>query len=165
VATKPFASPDVSTMRQQNTGRLLLRTFRAYNARAIAALGARGYTGIGLTHTALLINLDLEGTRISTLAERAGMTRQAMGQLVDDLERQGYLARARDPSDRRAALVTLTDAGCRFFDDAHAVMIELEAEYASVLGADRLAALRDSLLALLEQDRRTNTATLAQSSP
>ena len=56
-------------------------------------------------------NIDSEGTRLTTLADRAAMTAQAMGELVDDLVAKGYLTRVADPSDRRAKLTALTDRG------------------------------------------------------
>ena len=154
-----------AVLRQQNTGRLLLRAFRAYNSHAVAALRERGHPAIGLAHTSLLIHLDLEGTRVTTLAERAGMTKQAMGQLLVDLERAGYVARSGDPKDRRALLVTLTEAGRRFYEDAYHVQLALEAEYAAILGHDQLLALRTALMTLLEHERAPRTQPSATADP
>ena len=140
-------------LRERHVGRLLLRASRAFNARATEKLRARGYGGLTLAHLALLPHLDAQGTRVTTLAERAGMTKQGMGQLVHDLERQGYVERAPDPVDRRAALVRFTETGRRFLADAVAVTGEVETEYAAVLGEQPLAALRDALAALVEHER------------
>ncbi|HEX5504070.1 MAG TPA: MarR family winged helix-turn-helix transcriptional regulator [Thermomicrobiales bacterium] len=140
-------------LRDAHIGRLLLQAQRAFNAQAIRKLRARGHGGLGLAHTALLPHLDLDGTRITTLAERAGMTKQGMGQLVRDLERRGYVARAVDPADHRATLVSFTEAGWQFLRDAHAVKRELEAEYAAVLGEQRLDDLRATLTALVQHER------------
>jgi DNA-binding MarR family transcriptional regulator len=85
-------------LRQQHIGRLLLRAQRAFSVRAIKKLRVRGHEGLSLAHTALLANLDLQGTRITTLAERVGVTKQAIGHLVQDLEQKGYIARAADSS-------------------------------------------------------------------
>lgn len=136
-------------MRQENIGRLCLRLYRAFNARAVTMLQARGHAALTLAHTALLINLDVEGTRIVDLAGRAGMSKQAMGRLVHDLEQVGYVKRAVDPSDRRATLVTFTLEGRAFLRDAAIVKRDIEAEYAALLGDDGLAELRDQLLALV----------------
>lgn len=148
--TVEVAEQQVRELREQHLGRLLLRAQRAFNARAIAKLHERGHQGLTLAHTALLPHLDLEGTRITTLAERAGMTKQGMGQLVSDLERQGYVVRVADPTDARAVLVRFTDAGWQFLRDAHAVKRELETAYASILGAERLDALREALQAIVD---------------
>jgi DNA-binding MarR family transcriptional regulator len=140
-------------LRGQHIGRLLLRASRAFNARATEKLQARGYRGLTLAHLSLLPHLDADGTRVTTLAERSGMTKQGMGQLVLELEHQGYTERVPDPTDRRAALVRFTEVGQRFLADAVAVTGELEAEFAAVLGEQRLADLRDTLAALAELER------------
>ncbi|MGH2485997.1 MAG: MarR family winged helix-turn-helix transcriptional regulator, partial [Ktedonobacterales bacterium] len=102
-----------------------------------------------LGHTTLLSYLDLDGTRIGVLAERASMTKQAMGQLVTELETHGYVTRTPDPTDRRATLIQFTEAGWRFLLDAAEIKRAIQAEYAAILGTERLAALRDTLERLL----------------
>lgn len=150
-------------VRQENIGRLCLRLYRAFNARAVTMLQARGHVALTLAHTALLIHLDVEGTRIVDLANRAGMSKQAMGRLVHDLEQVGYVRRAVDPSDRRATLVTFTPEGRGFLRDAAIVKRDIEAEYAVLLGDDGLAELRDQLLTLVgyvenDEPMRTHSA-------
>lgn len=137
---------------ERHVGRLLLQAHRAFSAHAVAKLHARGYPGLTLAHIGSLPHLEMEGTRITTLAERVGITKQGMGSLIRDLERQGFVARVMDPSDRRATLVHLTDAGLRFMRDAIAVTRELEADYAALLGPAHLDALRAILIRLVEQD-------------
>src|SRR6266700_918492 len=56
-------------------------------------------------HTQVFENLDPDGTRLTTLAERAQISHQAMGEMVDELVRHGYLERILDPADRRARLI------------------------------------------------------------
>lgn len=153
---KTRASADaaqLAALRQQHIGRLLQRAYRLFSQQAAAKLHARGHTALSLAHTTLLSYLDLTGTRISALAERADMTKQAMGQLVADLEAQGYVARRQDPDDRRATLIEFTEAGWRFLLDAAEIKREIEAEYEAILGAERLAELRAILESLLEQRR------------
>ena len=131
--------------RQRHVGRLLLRAHRDFTSRAMGKLQARGYSGITLAHLSLLPHLERSGARVTTLAARAGMTKQGMGQLVMELERQGFVVREPDQADKRAALVHFTDAGLRLLDDAIVVTREIEAEYAGILGEDRLAELKASL--------------------
>ncbi|QRP48800.1 MarR family winged helix-turn-helix transcriptional regulator [Amycolatopsis sp. FDAARGOS 1241] len=59
----------------------------------------------------VFIHLEPGGIRLTRLAEKALMTSQAMGELVDDLERLGYLRREPDPADRRAKLIRFTNRG------------------------------------------------------
>jgi DNA-binding MarR family transcriptional regulator len=143
----------IAEWRQRHIGRLFLRAHRDFSERALDKLSARGHAGLGLAHTTLLPHLELDGTRITTLAERAGITKQAVGQLVADLEQRGYVERTVDPTDRRATLVSFTEDGRRFLRDAEQIKHEIEAEYAAMLGAERLDALRDALVALLDQAR------------
>lgn len=145
----------IREVRGQHIGRLFLRASRAFAATAADKLRARGHEGLGATHTALLPHVDLEGTRATVLAERAGMTKQAVGQVVSDLERQGYVERRPDPADSRAFLVVFTDAGWRFLRDAQEVKLEIEAEYAAVVGAERMRSLRSALNDLLEHEEGT----------
>jgi DNA-binding MarR family transcriptional regulator len=142
--------------RRLHVGRLLLQAQRAFNARAVTKLNARGYRTISLAHLTLLPHVDMAGTRITTLAERAGMTKQGMGQLTRDLEQQGYLTRADDPLDGRATLVRFTPAGERFLADAVAVTRELDLEYAGLLGPRQLDDLRRTLQTIIDADRASS---------
>lgn len=146
---EPANKEEVRTMRQQHIGRLLQQAFRAFNHRAVAKLRQRGHTGLTLAHTLLLANLDLEGTRITVLAERAEITKQSMGQLVEDLETRGYIAREVDATDRRASLVRFTRTGWQFLQDAYEIKQEIEAEYREVLGIEGFDQLRAALLQLV----------------
>jgi len=147
----------IDELRQQHIGRLLLRAHRAFSIRAIDKLRLRGHAGLSLAHTTLLANLDLGGTRITTLADRIGITKQAVGHLVLDLEQRGYIERTTDTSDRRATLITYTDAGWRFLQDAHQIKREIESEYQAMLGEQGLSELRSLLQRLLENEEPVET--------
>ncbi|MGW6822865.1 MarR family winged helix-turn-helix transcriptional regulator [Streptomyces sp. NPDC055005] len=82
------------------------------------------------------------GATATELAERLGVTKQAAGQMVDDLERRGYVRREPHPGGGRRKLVVLTRAAYDHLNVAGAVMHELEAELA---GAADLPALRREL--------------------
>ncbi len=140
---------ELLALRQQNIGRLLQRAVRAYSERALQKLHSHGHAGLTLFHTALIANLDIEGTRITTLAQRAGISKQAMGQLVVELSKRGYIQRQPDPKDKRATLIFFTDKGWQFLQDAYLVKKEIEAEYATILGEDGMIQLRNSLERLL----------------
>jgi MarR family transcriptional regulator, temperature-dependent positive regulator of motility len=127
---------------RENIGRLLLRAQRDFDAALNARLRERGYPDVRLAHSALFAHIDPEGIRSSELAERAGMTKQGMGQLVADLEKKGYIERVEDPEDRRARVVRLTTKGRRHVRDAKEIIGELEEAYARRLGDGRLESLR-----------------------
>lgn len=144
--------PDAATLeraRQQHVGRLLHRAARAYNVLALERLQAQGHTTLSLAHTNLLPHLETEGTRIVTLAERAGMTKQAAGQLVAELEAQGYVERRPDPADGRATRVQFTPKGWHYLLDAQEVKRAIEDEYRATLGEELWGRLNEGLHRLL----------------
>ncbi len=137
--------------RDQTLYRLLLRASRAETAATLERVHQLGYDDVSLSDTHLLANLDTEGTVISALARRAGVSRQASSQQVAALERAGYVTRRASESDGRVAVVHQTARGRHLLNDALDIVESLEATYASELGSDRLAALKESLSLLLDR--------------
>ncbi|MFN8516000.1 MAG: winged helix DNA-binding protein [Chloroflexia bacterium] len=76
------------------------------------------------------------------------MTKQAMGQLADELSGQGYVTKVTDPSDRRATVVNFTDRGGNFAGCACGEA-EIEAEYVAILGVGRWVGLNEALELLI----------------
>jgi DNA-binding MarR family transcriptional regulator len=81
------------------------------------------------------------------------MTKQAMSELVVDLERLGYLRRRPDPGDGRAKLIELTDRGWDAVRTALDTFATMEADLARQIGPGRLRQLRQTLLDVLERAR------------
>lgn len=97
-------------------------------------------------HSAVMAHIDIEGgTRLTTLAARANITPQAVGELVDDLERLGYVVRQPDPDDRRAKRIVLTQRGEACVAAALSTIAALETELEELLGSTALALLHDML--------------------
>lgn len=145
----PENAGEIARLREQHIGRLFLQAHRVFSDLAYEKLHERGHIGLTIRHTALLANLDIEGTSISVLAERAGMTKQAMGQLVTELTDKGYVESIPDPMDGRARQVRFLERGWQFLQDAYHVKQEIEAEYASILGNEGLQQLRTLLETLI----------------
>jgi DNA-binding MarR family transcriptional regulator len=139
----------VDDPRDDALGRLLLQAHRRAQAASLAKLQQRGHSNVRPGHLPVITNLDAEGTRITELANRAGMTRQMMGRLVRELEELDYVQSRPDPQDQRAVIVTLTERGTRFLGDAPAAIADVERDYAELLGADELAVLRAALVRLI----------------
>jgi len=91
-----------------------------------------------------------DGLRISTLADRSGMTPQSMGELVDELERRGYVERRPDPADRRAKPVFLTARGQAAAGVSGVAVRDQESQLRDRFGEDVYQALREVLLRLIE---------------
>lgn len=132
-----------------NTGRLLVQTFQRFEERLVEGLRARGFDDVTMAHLSALRHLDLEGLRIKDLASDAGVTKQAMGQMVNELKRRGWVEVRPDPTDGRARRVCYTDEGHRLIREAQRTVGELEREFQTVLGEESYAALRSGLSRLL----------------
>jgi DNA-binding MarR family transcriptional regulator len=77
------------------------------------------------------------------------MTLPAMSELVDDRQRLGIVERRPDPTDGRAKLICLTDAGWEAMRTARDIIDQIEADYAQLLGAERFEAAAQTLDELL----------------
>jgi DNA-binding MarR family transcriptional regulator len=138
--------------RSGNVGRLMFNGARRFEERIHAPVREAGFTDIRFVHLTLVRNMNAGGTRLTTLAARAGMTKQAMSQLVDDGERLGIVERRPDPSDRRARLILFTPRGRALLQVVHRGIAAAEAEMESAVGHRLLAATRDALRAYLAED-------------
>jgi DNA-binding MarR family transcriptional regulator len=97
-------------------------------------------------HSAVFAHIDVDsGTRLSTLAARANITPQAMGELVDDLERLGYIVRRPDPDDRRAKRIILTERGRECVAVAQRTIADIETELETLLGSRQLGLVHRAL--------------------
>lgn len=131
--------------------RVLQRAFRTAESAAVETLRDAGLTVAGPAAWDLLRALPEEGTRASHLARELGVTKQAVGQAVRDLERAGLVARRKDPSDRRALVLVATDAGRAAAGKGERALQAQEEALATSLGRTRLRALRETLRELAEE--------------
>jgi DNA-binding MarR family transcriptional regulator len=127
--------------RRANVVLLLREAFVALNDQVVPRLAQHGHTAIRPAHGAVFQYLDDDGTTVSTLAERAQMTKQAMGELVAHLETHEYVVRVPDPQDRRAKLVRPTARGREVVELAQALAPEIERRVSRLIGAQRLREL------------------------
>lgn len=133
-----------------SVGRLLLVAAREFSAQVCAKLRENEHSELRSGHALLVANWDVEGTRISTLAERAEITKQAMGVWVKEMETLGYLERGADPLDARAILAVPTEKGRQLLVDVARLMAQLEAEQVEKIGRETLDQLQATLQKMLE---------------
>lgn len=105
-----------------------------------------GFSDHRVVHHHVMAHVTHDGLRLTDLADRAGITKQAMSELVTDLERLGYLQRSNDPRDGRAKMIGFTDKGRAAVEAATRAFEHMHA----AIGDESLAALRPALLAVLE---------------
>ena len=125
----------------------LMRLFRSELAEHGAIL--EGVAGIRPAHLQVFGTIKADGTRLTDLAAWSNMSLSSMAELVDDLERLGYLERRPDPDDRRAKLVSLTGTGWQAIRQGRHVIESIESDWASRLGEERFESLCQSLQALI----------------
>jgi DNA-binding MarR family transcriptional regulator len=145
------ALDELAELRGDDLGMLLMSAASAISRRALAEVAAEGHPLVRGSHFAVFAGLEASGTNISTLAERAGVSRQAMAALVKEVEQIGYVTTRPDDDDRRAVRVELTESGARFCRDVAAVSRKLTARWEAEFGAERLKVLRSQLRDLAEQ--------------
>lgn len=133
-----------------NTAALMFIAHRAVESKVIAVLHASGANDITAAQSRLLQRMDPQGIRITELAERAGVTKQTAGALIEQLATAGYVTRTPDPADGRARLVRLTTKGLGLCRTAATEVAKVEDEWRNHLGAKRYHELRAALVALRE---------------
>ena len=106
-----------------------------------ARLEQLGFDDVRSAHMAIFQHLGPEGARIGELAERAKLTNQSVGYLVDYLEEHGYVERRPDPANRRATLVCFTERGWDEADACAKILDQLDEELTTRMGAERLEQL------------------------
>ncbi|MGW3247516.1 MarR family winged helix-turn-helix transcriptional regulator [Streptomyces sp. NPDC001070] len=102
---------------------------------------ARGFDDLRPAHGFAFARMSAGGATVTELAGHLGVTRQAAGQLVDELVAKGYAERRPHPDDARARLVVLTERGKACTRAAEEAAAEAVRPWADALGADRLRAL------------------------
>lgn len=146
-------------VKRASVGQLLLKSARLLDERALDRVN-REVRKIRLrpAHTSLFPHIDKEGTRLTELARRLGVTKQAVGQLVTDLEGLDVLERVDDPADGRAKLVRFTDKGLKALNHGLTVLRGIEGELERRLGPGRMQALLEALSDVVDELSRVEPA-------
>ena len=134
-----------------STLQLLMRCARLANEYSLSRLPETDGVRPRAAHTALFPHIDHEGTRLSELARRVGISKQAVGQLVDDLEAMGAVERVPDPDDGRAKRVAFTEQGRRGLMEGLSHLLRIEDELGQGMEPDAMDRLRTLLLELQER--------------
>ena len=145
----PFPHPvdTADHWRQTHLGRLLGHAMRRFDERvlhlmahdpqvplALSNLAARAQ--VSAAHIHVTRHLDRDGSRLTELAERAGMSKQAMGTLVDQCEAWGLVTRMPDARDARARSVRFTADGLAWLEAFRLAVAQAEAEFRASVGDD-----------------------------
>ena len=127
---------------------VLAAASRALTATMMAKIASCGFNGMTPAFASLMPLLDATGARPTTLAQRAGITKQAISQLVRELEARGYVEQVPDSTDTRAKIVRLTERGVALHAACAEVKQELQSIAIAKLGKSRVSRLRRDLVEL-----------------
>jgi len=123
-------------------GALLRVPANAILRRLVNELNASGFDELRLPHMAVLQYPGPDGVRPGTLAERAGISKQAMNQLLKSLEGAGYLERPDAEDDGRSSIVRFTKRGHAAYSKIADILRDIEREWRAELGARTFAELK-----------------------
>lgn len=135
---------------QLNTGLLFFIPYRAMEDAVFERLWQTGFSDMTVARGRVFQRLDADGTRLTDLAQRAQLTKQATAGLVVELERAGYVVRKPDPTDARARLIHVAERGAAAASVAAGAVAEVEADWTRHLGARQMGQLRRILGQLRE---------------
>ncbi|MBX3622419.1 MAG: winged helix-turn-helix transcriptional regulator [Rhizobacter sp.] len=139
--------PDSTAWRQTHLGRLLGHALRRFDERVLALMAHNIEVPLALSnlaaraqvsaaHVHITRHLALEGSRLTDLAARAGMSKQSMGDLVDQCEAWGLVKREADSRDKRARLVRFTDTGLAWLGAFEQAVAQADREFRAEVGAE-----------------------------
>lgn len=145
-------------------GSLLNAAATRLSAELDGALRAAGFDDVRAAHAPVFMAIDPDGSRVTELAQRAAMSKQAIGELIRHLDDRGYVTVGPDPKDRRAKRVQLTERGWDTVDLGERVIAEFDAWLEQAVGPDQVAQLRQTLerIVTTEPRHRTPTRTTAK---
>ena len=142
-------------IKSESVAQLLFKCGRLWNEQAIRRLRVKiGADWLRPSHMTLFPHIDFEGTRLTDLAARLEVTKQAAGQLVNEFEQHGFLERIPDPQDGRARLIVLSEHGRASMMDGMALLAEMEGELKDKIGVRKMKQLHGALTSLLAQLER-----------
>jgi DNA-binding MarR family transcriptional regulator len=131
-------------------GALLRVPAQAIQHRIIKRLNDAGFKELRVPHMAVLQYPGPDGVRPGTLAERAGMSKQAMNQLLRSLEGLGYIVRSDAPDGGRARIIHFTKRGRAAYSTIYDILRDIEREWRGELGPERFAQLKELLFRVWE---------------
>ncbi|SMF36224.1 MarR family winged helix-turn-helix transcriptional regulator [Streptomyces sp. Amel2xC10] len=133
------------TIPAQNLPRLLAEAKRWFDEALLASMQAAGEQPLTVGQAAVFAALDEEGTTISGLARRMGVTRQTAHQAVHALIGMGLLEQVPDPASARSRLIRPTAEGARVHRRAQHTLAVIEDVLAERIGAGVVSTLREAL--------------------
>lgn len=138
--------------RDEHLGRLLRSAYADFNRRMLEKMHEAGYEDLTQFQAELLSYIELDGTRIKSLTQKIGVSKQAVGEAILQLAAAGYVKKKTDPADRRVQVLFFSSLGEQFLFDEHRAKAELEQDYIYRIGAQEFELLKKTLQGLRSQN-------------
>jgi DNA-binding MarR family transcriptional regulator len=131
--------------------RLMQRADRQFSEKVIAAIAATpGFESTTLAYASVMRHMSPKGSRITDIAKRAGVTKQAIGQIVAQMEADGVVEVVSDPDDARAKIVRIPRSQMGKYRQASEIVAQQYKDVEARLGKDGVAKLHELLTKLVE---------------
>ena len=127
----------------------LWRASAAWKRRFTEGMVARGHSWYGEARGNLIQHIGRNGIQQNDIVRKAGMTKQAVQQHLDDLVADGVVERAPDPEDARRKLVRFTEEGMLALSDANVIKRAIEKDYERIVGKDDAQVLKQALARII----------------
>jgi PAS domain S-box-containing protein len=137
-------SADLEKQRKQSVARQIFLSSRALKKLLLEKTRFDGFQ-LNMAHASILPAIELTGSRLTDIARRAGMSKQALSPYIHELESAGMLTRVEDPQDKRANLLLFTAKGKSLLQKMHESLAEAEQAALAALGTQGYGAIRDGL--------------------
>jgi len=129
---------------------VMIRSFGAFERSEIFC------SGVTMSQCSTILGIGKNGTMtMHALSEWMSLATSTMTRIVDNLVRDGYIARAQDPQDRRVVQVSLTEEGLKLFEAIMQIYHEYHRRIVENIPADRLRQVVESLAMLIEAIKKT----------
>lgn len=143
--------PDWLTARRRSLGRHLYSLYRIYDSRVLQGLHAAGFGDIRPVHTDILRAIEVSGSRITDVAVRCNITKQAAGQVIKELVGLGYITVMTSPSDTRVRMVLFTEKGIGLILHLGGIFKRIDRRLAQIIGTNELSSFRANLERMIER--------------
>jgi DNA-binding MarR family transcriptional regulator len=151
--------------RAENVGRLLIVATTKWQEALLEGFRHNGFQKLRTPYLNLMRHIDMDGTPLTELADRVGITKQSVSELISTCVRLGLVSAVDHPNDRRAKVVIFTDYGRAAMLAGQWCIEELDGELIALMGASRFNALRDSLRLIADWDGNVGSHSKAKARP
>ena len=153
MGVKPLAVIDEEVILHYNYNscRYLMAVEQEFQRRLMTHCTEAGYQGLKLSFAQLIPQITPQGTRVVDIARHNSVSKQAIGQLANEIEALGYIRRLPDPTDKRSKLIQLTKQGIDLIKDSTTFIADIEDEFVALIGEQQLKKLSGILATLFKK--------------